>query len=522
MLKSFSLKVLLLKGVYFMEIRCQYCGSKNVQVQIQSDKSFSVKKGVLGTLLFGKIGAVMGVNGKNKENKKYVCQACGMVSSKSMDVSKCQEISNALCSNNVSSLEILKLVYSNIEWSKSSIAKSKPHIESQDGSMLTTSQLLNRAYSFLKTQKWDKANECADQILDTRLDYPEAYFIKAMAHAKIPTKDNIHAHPEIRCSSWYEKALEKGKYSRHIAHDDDDFRQELRDLNNFLSKPNGIEIECLEIPDGVTIIQQDQFQEWTGIKKVIIPPSVKTIAQGAFYECTSLTEVIIPEGVTTIEDYAFYGCNLIEITVPSSVTSINDSAFETTIGIQKIYNNSDLNFTFGSMEHGSIAHDAKLIIDKNGSTNFDKIGEEYYEIFENNYVGNNTSIKDEQQIVLTTYLGHSETLTLPSHISGKKTSFCYFSSLAKIIVWPNDPEHSTTNYAAINLNECPFLKQFVIPKSVTKISAYLFCGSTKDMEIHYLGTQTEWLAIEKDERWNDALTKCIVQCSDGKLSIPPL
>jgi hypothetical protein len=57
-----------------MGIRCSKCGSRNVTVSVSTDSSFSVGKGIAGTVLFGVGGAVMGVNGNKQEIKRYVCQ----------------------------------------------------------------------------------------------------------------------------------------------------------------------------------------------------------------------------------------------------------------------------------------------------------------------------------------------------------------------------------------------------------------------------------------------------------------
>lgn len=99
-----------------MSIRCPKCGSKNVTVTITNKQSYSVGKGLAGTLLFGAGGAAMGVNGKNEEIKTYVCQECA-------DAFKIQclytpEIERALRQNDVETLKKFKKVYPNIEWNE--------------------------------------------------------------------------------------------------------------------------------------------------------------------------------------------------------------------------------------------------------------------------------------------------------------------------------------------------------------------------------------------------------------------
>lgn len=62
-------------------MRCECCGSTNVQINVEQKSGYSVKKGILGTLLFGSVGAVAGINGKQETNKTYHCLACGKVGS---------------------------------------------------------------------------------------------------------------------------------------------------------------------------------------------------------------------------------------------------------------------------------------------------------------------------------------------------------------------------------------------------------------------------------------------------------
>ncbi len=60
----------------------------------------------------------------------------------------------------------------------------------------------------------------------------------------------------------------------------------------------------------------------------VIPNTVTIIDSYAFSGCDELTSVTIPNGVTTIREYAFSGCDeLTSVTIPNSVTSIEEYAF---------------------------------------------------------------------------------------------------------------------------------------------------------------------------------------------------
>ena len=79
------------------------------------------------------------------------------------------------------------------------------------------------------------------------------------------------------------------------------------------------------------------FKGNNNIAKVIIPDTVTNIADNAFNNCTNLTGVTIGSGVTNIGDYAFYNCNaLTSITFPNGLTNIGNYAFYDCYGIKSV------------------------------------------------------------------------------------------------------------------------------------------------------------------------------------------
>ena len=90
----------------------------------------------------------------------------------------------------------------------------------------------------------------------------------------------------------------------------------------------GCSLTSIEIPEGVTSIEQAAFRSCASLTSATIPSSVTSIGGHAFYYCSSLTSITIPSGVTQIADSTFEGCySLTSITIPSSVTQIANSAF---------------------------------------------------------------------------------------------------------------------------------------------------------------------------------------------------
>lgn len=91
----------------------------------------------------------------------------------------------------------------------------------------------------------------------------------------------------------------------------------------------GPRFDRLVIPEGVTQISAEIFQDCTNFVSVTIPGSVTDIATSAFEGCTGLAEVTIPPGVTNIGASAFRNCaGLTTVVIPDGVTKIGASAFQ--------------------------------------------------------------------------------------------------------------------------------------------------------------------------------------------------
>ncbi len=99
-----------------------------------------------------------------------------------------------------------------------------------------------------------------------------------------------------------------------------------------------IETDQIDIPAGVTSINNRTFYQCRCIKTLTIPATVTSIGSSAFEDCTGLTTLTIDEGLETIGGSAFEGCTgLKSLTLPSTVNTISINAFKNCMGITDVY-----------------------------------------------------------------------------------------------------------------------------------------------------------------------------------------
>ena len=106
--------------------------------------------------------------------------------------------------------------------------------------------------------------------------------------------------------------------------------------------------ESIVIPseiDGkkVTVIGSSAFYGFKSLKNIEIPDGITSIENYAFCQCWSITSLSVPESVTSIGTGAFRFCgDLKEIKLPSNLTVLSDSLFEADANLEYI--------TFGDAE----------------------------------------------------------------------------------------------------------------------------------------------------------------------------
>ena len=91
------------------------------------------------------------------------------------------------------------------------------------------------------------------------------------------------------------------------------------------------------IPDSVTLISDDAFENQTSLTSVNVGKNVVTIGVSAFEGCTSLKAVVIGDSTENVSAHAFDRCTSLEsIALGKNVKKIGGSAFEGCISLKTI------------------------------------------------------------------------------------------------------------------------------------------------------------------------------------------
>ena len=90
---------------------------------------------------------------------------------------------------------------------------------------------------------------------------------------------------------------------------------------------SGTSITTIDLPDSVTRIGANAFENCDDLTSIDIPDSATEIGEKAFNGCSVLTSIEIPDSVTEIGIAAFSKCGLSEVALPASLTEISDQLF---------------------------------------------------------------------------------------------------------------------------------------------------------------------------------------------------
>ena len=86
-------------------------------------------------------------------------------------------------------------------------------------------------------------------------------------------------------------------------------------------------LETVTLPDSVTSLGTNGFQNDSKLTTLHLPNSLGTISNYLCHTCTALSTLVLPSNITSIGNYAFQYSGLTAITIPQRVTSVGGQTF---------------------------------------------------------------------------------------------------------------------------------------------------------------------------------------------------
>lgn len=106
-----------------------------------------------------------------------------------------------------------------------------------------------------------------------------------------------------------------------------------------------VKVESVEVPEGVTTLEDNAFYYCTELKSVSLPESLETIGDKAFSWCSALETIYLPDGITVIPDYCFNECTSLKSVVCSEdLEKIGARAFSGCVALEALAFGDALDF----------------------------------------------------------------------------------------------------------------------------------------------------------------------------------
>lgn len=218
------------------------------------------------------------------------------------------------------------------------------------------------------------------------------------------------------------------------------------------------------------------------IEKVIVNEGVTTIGKSAFASHSKLTSVQLPQSLTVINDYAFQLCwGLTEITIPDGVTNIGNSVFNGCKNLGTIQIGAGLE-KYGNQSFDDLNNLSRFVV---SSANDHYTSDTYGVLYD----------KEKTKLLICPAQINIEKYEIPDTVTAVNAyAFKNCTKLKSIVVGDNVKTLSQwAFYGCSNLNE------ITIPVSVTSIGKGVFADCNKLTDVHYVGTEEEWLRISIGE-----------------------
>lgn len=241
---------------------------------------------------------------------------------------------------------------------------------------------------------------------------------------------------------------------------------------------NGYKITSIEVPLGVTAINDYTFYGFKDLIRVTLPESVTSIGVYAFSYCRSLSEIVIPKKVTEIGYDAFYGCSsLTSVILPNDLTSISNYTFGGCTSLTSI-----------TIPDGVISIGGGAFYDCNKLTSItipDSVTDIDLIAFRKSQKTGNVYITD---VAAWCRINFKDNAANPLccaknlYVNGTKAETLEIPEGVQVI----------SSKAFIGA-EC--IKRVALPESLSGIAANAFSGCKNIEKVYYAGSESEWNAL---------------------------
>jgi len=269
----------------------------------------------------------------------------------------------------------------------------------------------------------------------------------------------------------------------------DDFEYREEDKKIIITGVKDENIKGIEIPEGVSRIDDYAFSNCKSLNSVFMPNTVTSLGDGVFMECTSLKYAVLSTKLDTLSSGLFSNCSsLANVYIPTNVKRIESFAFSGCSSLKKIQVSNKTEF---------IGDCAFADCDSANYTEYEN--GLYLGSFDNPYLiymkPLNKEITDIRFNAKTKFI-HSNAfeecnslnnVVIPEHIiSIGSSAFKNCMALSNITI-PN----SVKFLGVYAFSGCTAIKKITIPESITVIEQGLFNGCTLLEEVDIPDSVTE-------------------------------
>ena len=212
----------------------------------------------------------------------------------------------------------------------------------------------------------------------------------------------------------------------------------------------------IEIPDGISLLDDETFLNCTSLESFAVPASVTEIGESVFEGCISLKSIEILSGVSAIGDSAFADCVLLEsFELRSTIVSLGENVF---LNCRNIEFNLDQQNAEFVLENGILYNSVKT---------------EIYSVYN----------PDEEVVIPDTVRALPDAafagtairkITIPDSVTEIGSDvFANCTNLEEVVF-----EGQLTSIGARAFRNCISIKSFNVPWTVTSIGQYSFENCT--------------------------------------------